>query len=59
MKKLSCAFAVALLLVSGVALASGTTPPTLPDGPVAGPPGWSCTASGGKVTCVRVSQQEK
>lgn len=25
----------------------------LPDGPVSGPPGWTCTAKGGRVTCVR------
>lgn len=35
-----------------------TTPPTLPDGPVESPPGWSCTASGGVVRCVKLVSQE-
>jgi hypothetical protein len=30
---------------------------SIPDGPVASPPGWSCYASGGVVTCIKLKQQ--
>jgi len=43
------------LLSSSVAFADG--PATLPDGPVAGPPGYTCTALGGRVTCVKTQQR--
>ncbi|MGH8031154.1 MAG: hypothetical protein ACREO8_02025, partial [Luteimonas sp.] len=39
------------MLVPAVAFAQN-----LPDGPVAGPPGWSCSAKGGRVLCVRQPQ---
>ncbi|MNU97805.1 hypothetical protein D3C71_878930 [compost metagenome] len=42
------AFAVCSSLTAGVVLAH-----TLPDGPVASPPGYSCSASGGVVTCIK------
>lgn len=40
-------------IVSSIALAADT-PPTLPDGPVASPPGYSCYALHGKVYCVKI-----
>lgn len=57
MKQLGFVGIVALLMAFGSAFAEDS-PPTLPDGPVASPPGWECTASGGKVTCVR-TQDDK
>jgi hypothetical protein len=48
-----CAFAL-LLTVSSLAFAD--SPPTLPDGPVASPPGWNCVAHSGVVTCTQTVQ---
>ena len=49
MKKNLALFALmSLALLAPLAASAG-----IPDGPVAGPMGWTCTAKGGKVTCVR------
>ena len=50
---------VMLTLATPLIAFANTTPPTIPDGPVASPPGWSCSASGGVVTCTRIPQKEK
>jgi hypothetical protein len=44
-----------LLLSSASAFAEGSTP-TLPDGPVPSPPGWSCEAKGGVVTSEKLPE---
>lgn len=43
------------LAVAGFAMVGswGAIAQTLPNGPVASPPGWSCAAKGGAVYCVR------
>lgn len=45
--------ALLVLATAGLIASGGVFAQSLPDGPVASPPGWSCTASGGRVTCVR------
>lgn len=52
------AVAMCVAMIAGTALAQDSGG-SLPDGPVASPPGWTCTASGGKVTCVRDKRQQQ
>ncbi|MBS3958264.1 MAG: hypothetical protein KGZ52_02535 [Xanthomonadaceae bacterium] len=42
---------------SSMALAATSSPPTLPDGPVEGPPGYVCEARGGAVHCRPIKQE--
>lgn len=51
MKKLMLPALLGLVLLAPFA----TLAQSIPDGPVASPPGWSCWAQGGRVTCVRTS----
>ncbi|BAV96611.1 hypothetical protein [Lysobacter enzymogenes] len=51
MKKLILSGLIGIALLAPFA----TIAQSIPDGPVASPPGWSCWAKGGKVTCVRTS----
>lgn len=46
-----------IVLFALVAFAGGAVAQTLPDGPVASPPGWACTAHSGTVSCVKIPTQ--
>ena len=43
-----------LALLALVTFAGSVFAQSIPDGPVASPPGYKCTASGGVVTCVKL-----
>lgn len=50
--KSSSLLLVAMLALAPLAAFAEDSGGSLPDGPVASPPGWDCTASDGVVTCV-------
>lgn len=58
--KKSLALAFAAIVAFGVSpVFAQSSPPGPVDGPVASPPGWKCTASGGVVTCVKEKPPQK
>lgn len=43
---------IALMLSASSLVFAADSPPTLPDGPISGPPGWDCVVHSGVVTCI-------
>ncbi len=57
MKNTARAVLFAFVFVIAAPVLAADSGPSLPDGPVPSPPGWSCTASGGAVVCVRIMEK--